>query len=112
MGSNIHRKVEDTVTGDCSKDDDFMDIQLGPSTSSSRGGANGDASPTGGVCLFTSHLYPSNVITLHTSLEAVAVWIHVHSLVSLLCLFTTQRCATSGFESFSQSIASSFDFAR
>ncbi|GFV35357.1 RNA-directed DNA polymerase from mobile element jockey [Trichonephila clavipes] len=33
---------------------------------------DGDASPTGGVCLFTSNLYPSNVVTLHTSLQAVA----------------------------------------
>ncbi|GFW97207.1 hypothetical protein TNCV_112231 [Trichonephila clavipes] len=74
----------------------------------------GDTSPTGGVCLFTSNLFPSNVVTLHTSLQVVAVRIHVHSLVTVCCgLFTTQRCcATSGFESFSQSIASSIYFAR
>ncbi|GFX24528.1 RNA-directed DNA polymerase from mobile element jockey [Trichonephila clavipes] len=34
---------------------------------------DGDTSPTGGVCLFTSILFPSNVVTLHTSLQAVAV---------------------------------------
>ncbi|GFX24543.1 putative RNA-directed DNA polymerase from transposon X-element [Trichonephila clavipes] len=28
---------------------------------------DGDTSPTGGVCLFTSNLYPSTVVTLHTS---------------------------------------------
>ncbi|GFU50730.1 putative RNA-directed DNA polymerase from transposon X-element [Trichonephila clavipes] len=77
---------------------------------------DGDTSPNGGVCLFTSHLYPSNVVTLHTSLQAVAVpkkLSHPFFSHSLLCLFTTQRCcATSGFESFSQSIASSIYFAR
>ncbi|GFS90847.1 uncharacterized protein TNCV_2951561 [Trichonephila clavipes] len=38
---DFHRKLEDdTLTGDCSEDDeDLMDIQSGPSTSSSRGGA-------------------------------------------------------------------------
>ncbi|GFV17017.1 putative RNA-directed DNA polymerase from transposon X-element [Trichonephila clavipes] len=48
---------------------------------------DGDASPTGGVCLFTSNLFPSNVVTLHTSLQAVAVRIHVHSLVTVCCLY-------------------------
>ncbi|GFX33637.1 putative RNA-directed DNA polymerase from transposon X-element [Trichonephila clavipes] len=39
---DFHRKIEDdTLTGDCSEDDeDLMDIQSGPSTSSSRGGAS------------------------------------------------------------------------
>ncbi|GFT83414.1 putative RNA-directed DNA polymerase from transposon X-element [Trichonephila clavipes] len=50
---------------------------------------DGDTSPTGGVCLFTraSHLYPSNVVTLHTSLQAVAVRIHIHSLVIVCCVY-------------------------
>ncbi|GFY05981.1 probable RNA-directed DNA polymerase from transposon X-element [Trichonephila clavipes] len=48
---------------------------------------DGDASPNGGVCLFTSHLYPSNVVTLHTSLQPVAVRIHVHSLVTVCCVY-------------------------
>ncbi|GFW95663.1 hypothetical protein TNCV_18941 [Trichonephila clavipes] len=47
----------------------------------------GDTSPTGGVCLFTSNLFPSNVVTLHTSLQAVAVRIHVHSLVTVCCVY-------------------------
>ncbi|GFV11933.1 putative RNA-directed DNA polymerase from transposon X-element [Trichonephila clavipes] len=34
-----------------------------------------------------SHLYPSNVVTLHTSLQAVAVRIHVHSLVTVCCVY-------------------------
>ncbi|GFV89618.1 putative RNA-directed DNA polymerase from transposon X-element [Trichonephila clavipes] len=48
---------------------------------------DGDTSPTGGVCLFTSNLFPSNVVTLHTSLQAVAVWIHIHSLVTVCCVY-------------------------
>ncbi|GFW58790.1 uncharacterized protein TNCV_379731 [Trichonephila clavipes] len=41
LSRDFHRKIEDdTLTGDCSEDDeDLMDIQSGPSTSSSRGGA-------------------------------------------------------------------------
>ncbi|GFV44603.1 putative RNA-directed DNA polymerase from transposon X-element [Trichonephila clavipes] len=48
---------------------------------------DGDTSSNGGVCLFTSHLYPSTVVTLHTSLQAVAVRIHVHSLVTVCCVY-------------------------
>ncbi|GFX13676.1 putative RNA-directed DNA polymerase from transposon X-element [Trichonephila clavipes] len=48
---------------------------------------DGDTSPTGGVCLFTSNLYPSTVVTLHTSLQAVAVRIHIHSLVTVCCVY-------------------------
>ncbi|GFT36090.1 hypothetical protein TNCV_4179031 [Trichonephila clavipes] len=42
LSRDFHRKLEeDTLTGDCSEDDeDLMDIQSGPSTSSSRGGAS------------------------------------------------------------------------
>ncbi|GFX96302.1 putative RNA-directed DNA polymerase from transposon X-element [Trichonephila clavipes] len=36
---------------------------------------------------FTSHLYPSHIVTLHTSLQAVAVRIHVHSLVTVWCVY-------------------------
>ncbi|GFV11566.1 hypothetical protein TNCV_975561 [Trichonephila clavipes] len=45
LSRDFHRKLEDdTLTGDCSEDDeDLMDIQSGPSTSSSRGGASGAA---------------------------------------------------------------------
>ncbi|GFT24795.1 putative RNA-directed DNA polymerase from transposon X-element [Trichonephila clavipes] len=48
---------------------------------------DGATSPTGGVCLFTSNLFPSNVVTLHTSLQAVAVRIHIHSLVTVCCVY-------------------------
>ncbi|GFX48785.1 putative RNA-directed DNA polymerase from transposon X-element [Trichonephila clavipes] len=48
---------------------------------------DGDASPTGDVCLFTSNLYPSNVVTLHTSLQAVDVRITIHSLVTVCCVY-------------------------
>ncbi|GFX57760.1 RNA-directed DNA polymerase from mobile element jockey [Trichonephila clavipes] len=45
---------------------------------------DGDTSPSESVCLFTSHLYSSNVVT---SLQAVAVRIHIHSLVTLCCVY-------------------------
>ncbi|GFX08442.1 putative RNA-directed DNA polymerase from transposon X-element [Trichonephila clavipes] len=48
---------------------------------------DGDTSPNGGVCLFTSHLYPSHIVTLHTSLQAVAVRIHLRSLVTVCCVY-------------------------
>ncbi|GFW57093.1 hypothetical protein TNCV_1116211 [Trichonephila clavipes] len=48
---------------------------------------DGDTSPSGGVCLFTSNLFPSNVVTRHTSLQAVAVRIHIHSLVTVCCVY-------------------------
>ncbi|GFX44794.1 RNA-directed DNA polymerase from mobile element jockey [Trichonephila clavipes] len=48
---------------------------------------NVNASPNGGVGLFPSHLYPSNVVTRHTSLQVVAVWIHIHTLVSVCCIY-------------------------
>ncbi|GFV58944.1 putative RNA-directed DNA polymerase from transposon X-element [Trichonephila clavipes] len=35
----------------------------------------------------SSRLFPSNVVTLHTSLQAVAVRIHVHSLVTVCCVY-------------------------
>ncbi|GFU68952.1 hypothetical protein TNCV_2435261 [Trichonephila clavipes] len=42
LSRDFHRKIEDdTLTGDCSEEDeDLMDIQSGPSTSSSKGGAS------------------------------------------------------------------------
>ncbi|GFU39056.1 hypothetical protein TNCV_5029141 [Trichonephila clavipes] len=74
------------------------DLPLSPGTASTmtmqvrgyncvRRDVDGDTSPTGGVCLFTSNLFPSNVVTLHTSLQAVAVRIHVHSLVTVCCVY-------------------------
>ncbi|GFU38113.1 probable RNA-directed DNA polymerase from transposon X-element [Trichonephila clavipes] len=69
-------------------DESLMDdLSPRPSSSGSLRGANGDTSTTGGVCLFTSNLFPSNVVTLHTSLQAVAVRIHVHSLVTVCCVY-------------------------
>ncbi|GFX74403.1 putative RNA-directed DNA polymerase from transposon X-element [Trichonephila clavipes] len=89
ISRDFHRKIEqDTLIGDGSEEDEaLMDIQSGPSTSSSGGGANDNTSPTGGVCLFTSNLYHSNIVTLPTSLQAVAVRIHIHSLVSVCCVY-------------------------
>ncbi|GFT26352.1 putative RNA-directed DNA polymerase from transposon X-element [Trichonephila clavipes] len=48
---------------------------------------DGETSPTGGVCLFSSNLYPSTVVTMHTSLQAVAVRIHLRSLVTVCCVY-------------------------
>ncbi|GFY35371.1 putative RNA-directed DNA polymerase from transposon X-element [Trichonephila clavipes] len=48
---------------------------------------DGNASLTGGVCLFMSNLYPRTVVTLHASLQAVAVRIHIHSLVTVCCVY-------------------------
>ncbi|GFW43772.1 RNA-directed DNA polymerase from mobile element jockey [Trichonephila clavipes] len=48
---------------------------------------DGNESPTGGVCLFTSNLYPSNIVTLHTSLQDVAVRIHIRSLVTVCFVY-------------------------
>ncbi|KAF8768289.1 hypothetical protein HNY73_021128 [Argiope bruennichi] len=42
---------------------------------------------SGGVCIFTSNLYPSTSLTLNTALQAVAVQIHVRSLVTVCCIY-------------------------
>ncbi|GBN40485.1 putative RNA-directed DNA polymerase from transposon X-element, partial [Araneus ventricosus] len=42
---------------------------------------------SGGVCILTSNLYPSTPLTLHTSLEAVAVQVHARSLVTVCCVY-------------------------
>ncbi|GBN09355.1 hypothetical protein AVEN_156314-1 [Araneus ventricosus] len=41
---------------------------------------------SGGVCILTSNLYPSTPLTLHTSLQAVAVQVHTRSLVTV-CVY-------------------------
>ncbi|GBM86572.1 hypothetical protein AVEN_16917-1 [Araneus ventricosus] len=40
-----------------------------------------------GVCILTSNLYPSTPLTLHTSLQAVAVQVHARSLVTVCCVY-------------------------
>ncbi|GBN41249.1 hypothetical protein AVEN_78773-1, partial [Araneus ventricosus] len=42
---------------------------------------------SGGVCILTSNLYPSTPLTLHTSLQAVAVQVHTRSLVTVCCVY-------------------------
>ncbi|GBN61686.1 putative RNA-directed DNA polymerase from transposon X-element [Araneus ventricosus] len=42
---------------------------------------------SGGVCIFTSNLYPSTPLTLHTSLQAVAVQVHTRSLVTVCYVY-------------------------
>ncbi|GBN16392.1 hypothetical protein AVEN_231932-1 [Araneus ventricosus] len=42
---------------------------------------------SGGVCILTSNLYPSTPLTLHTSLQAVAVQIHARTLVTVCCVY-------------------------
>ncbi|GBN04963.1 putative RNA-directed DNA polymerase from transposon X-element [Araneus ventricosus] len=42
---------------------------------------------SGGVCILTSNLYPSTSLTLHTSLQAVAIQVHTRSLVTVCCVY-------------------------
>ncbi|GBO20397.1 putative RNA-directed DNA polymerase from transposon X-element [Araneus ventricosus] len=42
---------------------------------------------SGGVCILTSNLYPSTPLTLHTSLQAVAVQVHARTLVTVCCVY-------------------------
>ncbi|GFT91689.1 putative RNA-directed DNA polymerase from transposon X-element [Trichonephila clavipes] len=45
------------------------------------------SSVSGGVCIFTSLDVPSSALSLHTSLQAVAVRIHSTSLFTVCCLY-------------------------
>jgi hypothetical protein len=47
---------------------------------------NGDRT-SGGVAIFTSHDYPSTSIKLNTDLQAVAIQIHINSLVTICNLY-------------------------
>ncbi|GBO00705.1 hypothetical protein AVEN_14113-1 [Araneus ventricosus] len=42
---------------------------------------------SGGVCILTSNLYPITPLTLHISLQAVAVQVHNRSLVTVCCVY-------------------------
>ncbi|GBN02577.1 putative RNA-directed DNA polymerase from transposon X-element [Araneus ventricosus] len=42
---------------------------------------------SGGVCILTSNLYPSTPLSLHTSLQAVAVQVHTRALVTVCCIY-------------------------
>ncbi|GBM14721.1 hypothetical protein AVEN_130589-1, partial [Araneus ventricosus] len=42
---------------------------------------------SGGVCILTSNLYPSTPLTLHTTLQAVAVQVHTRALVTVCCIY-------------------------
>ncbi|GBN29239.1 hypothetical protein AVEN_151172-1 [Araneus ventricosus] len=42
---------------------------------------------SGGVCILTSNLYPSTPLTLHTSLQAVAVQDHARTLVTVCSVY-------------------------
>ncbi|GBO38956.1 putative RNA-directed DNA polymerase from transposon X-element [Araneus ventricosus] len=42
---------------------------------------------SGGVCILTSNLYPSSPLTLHTSLQAVAVQVHARTLVTVFSVY-------------------------
>ncbi|GFS66815.1 RNA-directed DNA polymerase from mobile element jockey [Trichonephila clavipes] len=56
-----------------------------------RWNAKRNASSTGGGCLFKSHLYPSNVVTLHTSAEEI----QIHSLVTVYCIYLSPNDVVS-----------------
>ncbi|GBN58399.1 hypothetical protein AVEN_95895-1 [Araneus ventricosus] len=42
---------------------------------------------SGGVCILTSNLYPSTTLSLHTSLQAVAVQVHARTLVAVCSVY-------------------------
>ncbi|GBN18768.1 hypothetical protein AVEN_39699-1 [Araneus ventricosus] len=42
---------------------------------------------SGGVCILTSNLYPSTPLSLHTSLQAVAIQVHARTLVTVCCVY-------------------------
>ncbi|GBN88540.1 hypothetical protein AVEN_257647-1 [Araneus ventricosus] len=42
---------------------------------------------SGGVCILTSNLYPRSTLPLHTPLQAVAVQIHIKSLITVYCVY-------------------------
>ncbi|XP_055941880.1 uncharacterized protein LOC129971927 [Argiope bruennichi] len=42
---------------------------------------------SGGVCILTSNSYPSTILNLHTPLQAVAVQVHVKTLVTVCCIY-------------------------
>ncbi|GBN95376.1 hypothetical protein AVEN_144826-1 [Araneus ventricosus] len=46
---------------------------------------------SGGVCILTSNLYPSSPLTLHTSLQAVAVKVHARTLVTVCSVYIPPR---------------------
>ncbi|GBL79352.1 hypothetical protein AVEN_92550-1 [Araneus ventricosus] len=46
-----------------------------------------DATSSGGVCILTSNMYPSGVLSLHTSLQAVAVQIHFRTLITICSVY-------------------------
>jgi ribonuclease HI len=48
--------------------------------------SNGERA-SGGVALLTSHDYPTHPLTLYTDLQAVAVQIHIHSLVTICNIY-------------------------
>lgn len=54
-----------------------------------------DGRVSGGVALFTSHDYPSTVIPLHTTLQAVAVRVHVRKLITICTLYLSPSASVN-----------------
>ncbi|GBN76476.1 hypothetical protein AVEN_105051-1 [Araneus ventricosus] len=50
---------------------------------------------SGGVCLLTSNHYPSTTLNLHTSLQAVAVQVHIKTVVTVCCIYLPPNDAIS-----------------
>ncbi|GBN51438.1 hypothetical protein AVEN_151283-1 [Araneus ventricosus] len=50
---------------------------------------------SGGVRLLTSNHYPSTTLNLHTSLQAVAVQVHIKTLVTVCCIYLPPNDAIS-----------------
>ncbi|GBM11484.1 hypothetical protein AVEN_101912-1 [Araneus ventricosus] len=46
-----------------------------------------NATSSGGVCILISNLHPSGVLSLHTSLQAVAVQIHFRTLITICSVY-------------------------
>ncbi|GBN80570.1 hypothetical protein AVEN_108220-1 [Araneus ventricosus] len=56
---------------------------------------NDTGTSSGGVCLLTSNLFPSTTLNLHTSLQAVAVQVHIKTLVTVCYIYLPPNDAIS-----------------
>lgn len=54
-----------------------------------------DTAVSGGVCILASNSYPSTALNLKTSLQAVAIRIHIKSLITVCCVYLPPRDAIS-----------------
>ncbi|GBN20958.1 hypothetical protein AVEN_177596-1 [Araneus ventricosus] len=57
-----------------------------------------EISSSGGVCILTSNLYPSNALSLHTFLQAVAVQVHFKSLRTVCNIYLPPHDTASQYD--------------